>query len=122
SADRTDLSPRRRGLLDRLHRNDGVDTRHVALPLPEYDGLRGITARNDRYLEAALDVGEQALRGALDAAGLTGSNVDLLIVTSVTGVAGAAPGAPRPPPPPAAAGRAGPAPGRPGLGGGGGRA
>ena len=86
-ADLTDLSPARRGLLDRLHRNDGVDTRHVALPLPEYDGLRGITARNDRYLEAALDVGEQALRGALDAAGLTGSNVDLLIVTSVTGVA-----------------------------------
>ncbi|HEY7263848.1 MAG TPA: 3-oxoacyl-[acyl-carrier-protein] synthase III C-terminal domain-containing protein [Trebonia sp.] len=86
-ADLTGLSPARRGLLDRLHRNDGVDTRHVALPLPDYDGLRGITARNDRYLEAALDVGEQALRGALDAAGLTGGDVDLLIVTSVTGVA-----------------------------------
>ena len=86
-AELTGLSPARRGLLDRLHANDGVDSRHVALPLPDYDGLRGIVARNDRYLEAALDVGEQALRGALDAAGLTGGDVDLLIVTSVTGVA-----------------------------------
>jgi alkylresorcinol/alkylpyrone synthase len=86
-ADLTELSPARRGLLNRLHGNDGVDSRHVALPLADYDGLRGIAARNDRYLEAALDVGERALRGALDAAGLTGGDVDLLIVTSVTGVA-----------------------------------
>jgi alkylresorcinol/alkylpyrone synthase len=86
-AELTGLSPARRAVLERLHGNDGVDTRHVALPLPDYDGLRGIAARNDRYLEAALDVGEQALRGALGAAGLTGGDVDLLIVTSVTGVA-----------------------------------
>lgn len=86
-AELTAMSLARRGLLDRLHGNAGVDTRHVALPLPDYDGLRGIVARNDRYLEAALDVGEQALRGALDAAGLTGADLDLLIVTSVTGVA-----------------------------------
>jgi alkylresorcinol/alkylpyrone synthase len=86
-AELTGLSPARRGLLDRLHGSAGVDSRHVALPLADYDGLRGIVARNDRYLEAALDVGERALRGALDAAGLTGGDVDLLIVTSVTGVA-----------------------------------
>ena len=86
-AELTGLSPARRGLLDRLHGSAGVDSRHVALPLADYDGLRGIVARNDRYLEVALDVGERALRGALDAAGLTGGDVDLLIVTSVTGVA-----------------------------------
>jgi alkylresorcinol/alkylpyrone synthase len=86
-AELTGLSPARRGLLDRLYGNAGVDARHVALPLPDYEGLRGIVARNDRYLSAALDVGEQALRAALDAAGLTGGDVDLLIVTSVTGVA-----------------------------------
>jgi alkylresorcinol/alkylpyrone synthase len=86
-ADLTRLTPARRGLLDRLYGNAGVDSRHVALPLPDYEELRGVVARNDRYLEAALDVGERALRGALDAAGLTGGDVDLLIVTSVTGVA-----------------------------------
>jgi alkylresorcinol/alkylpyrone synthase len=86
-AELTGLNPARRALLDRLSGNAGVDIRHVALPLPDYEGLRGIAARNDRYLQAALDVGERALRSALDAAGLSGGDVDLLIVTSVTGVA-----------------------------------
>ena len=86
-AELTGLSPARRGLLERLHGNAGVDTRHVALPIPDYAGLRGIVARNDRYMEVALDTGERALRGALDAAGLAARDLDLLIVTSVTGVA-----------------------------------
>jgi alkylresorcinol/alkylpyrone synthase len=86
-AELSGLSPARRALLERLHGNAGVDARHTALPLPEYDGLRGIVAANDRYIEEATDLGEQALRGALDASGLSGQDVDLLIVTSVTGVA-----------------------------------
>jgi alkylresorcinol/alkylpyrone synthase len=75
-----------RALLKRLHGNAGVDARHTALPLPDYDGLREIADANDRYIDEATDLGEQALRAALDAAGLTGRDVDLLIVTSVTGV------------------------------------
>ena len=81
------LGPTQRALLERLHRNAGVDTRHIVLPLPEYGGLRGIEPTNDRYVEEAANLGEQALRGALDLAGLAGRDLDLLIVTSVTGVA-----------------------------------
>ena len=81
------LSPAQRALLERLHGNAGVDTRHVALPLPEYDGLCRIVARNDRYIDEATDLGERALRGALESAGLAAGDLDLLIVTSVTGVA-----------------------------------
>ena len=81
------LGPTQRALLERLHRNAGVDTRHIVLPLPEYGGLRGIEPTNDRYVEEAANLGEQALRGALDLAGLVGRDLDLLIVTSVTGVA-----------------------------------
>jgi alkylresorcinol/alkylpyrone synthase len=80
------LSGARRALLERLHGNAGVDTRHIVLPLPEYGTLRGIEAANNRYVEEADDLGEQALRGALDLAGLAASDLDLLIVTSVTGV------------------------------------
>ena len=76
-----------RGLLERLHGNAGVDYRHTVLPLPEYDGRRGIGLVNDRYIGEAADLGERALRGALEAAGLAGSDLDLLVVTSVTGVA-----------------------------------
>ena len=81
------LGPAQRALLERLHGNAGVDTRHTVLPLPDYGTLRGIVAANDRYIEEALDLGERALRGALESAGLTPGDLDLLIVTSVTGVA-----------------------------------
>jgi alkylresorcinol/alkylpyrone synthase len=80
------LDPARRALLSRLHGNAGVDYRHTVLPLPEYGMLGGIGQANDRYGEEAADLGERALREALDAAGLTGRDLDLLIVTSVTGV------------------------------------
>ena len=81
------LGPAQRALLERLHANAGVDTRHTVLPLPEYGVLHGIEPTNDRYIGAAADLGERALREALDLAGLTGADLDLLIVTSVTGVA-----------------------------------
>jgi alkylresorcinol/alkylpyrone synthase len=81
------MRPAQRALLERLHGNAGVDARHVALALPEYDGLRESARANDRYIDEATDLGERALRAALDAAGLTGRDVDLLVVTSVTGVA-----------------------------------
>jgi alkylresorcinol/alkylpyrone synthase len=85
-AELSGIGQAQRALLERLHGNAGVDARHTALPLPEYDGLREIAQANDRYIDKATDLGEQALRAALDAAGLAGHDVDLLIVTSVTGV------------------------------------
>ena len=86
-ADQVGLDPAQRARLERLHGNAGVDTRHTILPMAEYGALGGIGPANDRYIEEATDLGEQALRGALDAAGLAARDVDLLIVTSVTGVA-----------------------------------
>jgi alkylresorcinol/alkylpyrone synthase len=76
-----------RALLERLHGKAGVDYRHTVLPLAEYGVLRGIEPANERYIEEAVDLGVQALRGALESAGLTGRDLDLLVVTSVTGVA-----------------------------------
>jgi len=78
-------SRKQRALLERLHANAGVDTRHTALPLAEY-GTIG-PAANDRYIEQATALGERALRAALAQAGLAAADLDLLIVTSVTGVA-----------------------------------
>jgi len=86
-AELSGLAPAQRALLERLHANAGVEYRHTALPLPEYGDLGGIGPANDRYIGEAADLGEQALRGALEGAGLTGPDLDLLIVTSVTGVA-----------------------------------
>jgi alkylresorcinol/alkylpyrone synthase len=86
------LRPGQRALLERLHANADVATRHTVLPIGEYVTLTGLSGpgaviANDRYIEEATALGEQALRSALDSSGLTASDLDLLIVTSVTGVA-----------------------------------
>lgn len=86
-AELSGLDQDQRVLLERLHAKAGVDYRHTVLPLSEYSGMRGIERTNDRYIDEAVKLGERALRGALEAAGLGGQDLDLLIVTSVTGVA-----------------------------------
>ncbi|MDH6131052.1 alkylresorcinol/alkylpyrone synthase [Kitasatospora sp. MAA4] len=81
-ADRTD-----RAVLDRLHRSAAVGTRHLALPLERYVELGGFGQANDLFIEHGLRLGEQAVRGALDRAGIAPHEVDLVISTSVTGIA-----------------------------------
>lgn len=83
-ADLIGVRPGQRALLERLQRNAGVDTRHMVLPLEQYGTLG--EAVNDRYIAEATALGERALRDALDVAGVSAADIDLLIVTSVTGV------------------------------------
>ncbi|MFD4692693.1 type III polyketide synthase [Streptomyces sp. NPDC058463] len=76
-----------RRVLDRIHENARVRTRNMVLPLERYGELDGFGAANDVFIGAAVDLGGQAVRGALRAAGLRPADVDLLMFTSVTGVA-----------------------------------
>ncbi|MEV7085948.1 3-oxoacyl-[acyl-carrier-protein] synthase III C-terminal domain-containing protein [Streptomyces sp. NPDC093085] len=76
-----------RRLLDRLHRAARVTTRYTALPLEQYEALDGFGALNDAFIEAAVPLGAEAVGGALDTAGLSPRDVDLLMFTSVTGIA-----------------------------------
>ena len=74
-------------VLERLHANTGVETRHLALALEDYPALDGFTDANDAWIRVGVELGEQAVRRALDAAGLAPTDVDLLMTTTVTGVA-----------------------------------
>src|SRR3954467_8356100 len=74
-------------LLRRLHQAAGVRTRHLVLPLDQYADLGGFGASNDVFIKQGVRLGERAVRGALDAAGLGPADVDLFLTTSVTGVA-----------------------------------
>ncbi|MFG2676088.1 type III polyketide synthase [Streptomyces sp. DT20] len=76
-----------RRVLDRLHENARVRTRNMVLPLERYAELDGFGDANDVFIGAAVDMGADALRGALRTAGLRPGDVDLLMFTSVTGVA-----------------------------------
>ncbi|GII32120.1 polyketide synthase [Planotetraspora mira] len=76
-----------RRLLDRLHTSARVSHRNLVLPLDQYGKLDGFGMANDLFIEAAVELGAEAITGALDAAGLTPDDVDMIMCTSVTGIA-----------------------------------
>jgi len=73
-------------MLARLHRNVGVDGRHLAMPPEKYYELKTWGAANDVWIEVAQELGEQALCRALHHAALATSDLGALFFTSVTGI------------------------------------
>jgi alkylresorcinol/alkylpyrone synthase len=64
-----------------------VDGRRLALPLDAYARLDGFGARNVEWLRVALDLGERALRSALEESGLDAAELGLFASSTVTGLA-----------------------------------
>jgi alkylresorcinol/alkylpyrone synthase len=77
----------KRDVLRRLHGSAQVATRHLALPLERYAELRDFGEANDAFLETAVELGAQALTGALAESGLQPDEVDVIMSTTVTGLA-----------------------------------
>jgi len=78
--------PARQAVIERMHAASGIGTRHTALPLERYRELGTFRETNDIFIEVATDLGERALRIALDDAGLEPSDIDFVLFTSVTGI------------------------------------
>jgi len=62
-----------------------VQKRACVLPIEEIFKPRGFEAKNRIYMEAAADLGEQAVRGALKDADIRADEVDFFIASSCTG-------------------------------------
>ena len=79
--------PARRGLLERLHTATTVQSRHLALPLPAYASIDSFGTANSHWVDLAVPLGARAVEAALDEAGLTPADVDIVVSTTVTGLA-----------------------------------
>jgi len=73
--------------LEELHRAVQVSGRYLALPIERYRELDTFASCNDAWQVAATDLAEQAVRDALDRAGLAPTDVDHLLLVTTTGIA-----------------------------------
>jgi len=72
--------------MERLQARVGVETRHLALPMEEYYGLKTWGKANNHWIEVATDLGQKALCGALSRAGFAPGDLGALFFVSITGI------------------------------------
>jgi alkylresorcinol/alkylpyrone synthase len=77
----------RDGLLERFHSRVGVKQRHLAFPMERYAGFENFGESNHAWMEAAQQLGEDALQRASHRAGLEPHDLNALCVVSITGIA-----------------------------------
>lgn len=81
------LSGKKADRLRQFHENVQVKGRYLSLPIEEYEKPAGFGARNDVWIETALNLGEATITELLGKSGLNAGEISLLATTSITGIA-----------------------------------
>lgn len=72
--------------LEQIHHSVGVNGRHLALSIEEYESLQGFEAKNNAWLRCALDLGESVLCDLFEKVEMQPDQVSQIIFTTVTGI------------------------------------
>jgi alkylresorcinol/alkylpyrone synthase len=72
--------------IDAIAKSTMVASRNLSMPLEEYLGSGDFTERSMKFKKEALKLAEEATVKALNEAGISANEVDLIIFTTVTGV------------------------------------
>ena len=72
--------------LVRLHGAVQVGGRNLALPMDQYQNM-SFGEANDAFIRVGTDIGERAIRKALEEANLEPTDIDVIFTTTVTGIA-----------------------------------
>lgn len=75
------------GMLRWMHERVGVDGRYLAYPVETYENLHDFGQANDLWIDAACDLGQQAICRALNRAGLAREDLGAFFFVSITGIA-----------------------------------
>jgi alkylresorcinol/alkylpyrone synthase len=73
-------------ILERLHMATGVDGRYLTLPIEAYPELKQWGKANDIWIEAAQELGQQAICHALNAAHIERDRIAALFFVSISGI------------------------------------
>jgi len=73
-------------ILERLHAATQVDGRYLALPLEAYP-LETWGEANNRWIEAALELGQEAVCKVLERSGIASHDIGAFLFVSITGIA-----------------------------------
>lgn len=79
--------PEQARVIQKIHKNTMVETRHLALPLERYLELTDFGMRNNLWIENALPLAESAAKSGLAQAQLGAEDIDMIVSTSITGIA-----------------------------------
>lgn len=73
--------------LEQIHHHVGVNGRHLALPIEEYEKLDGLEAKNNAWIRSALGLGERVLCDLFEKTEMQPDEISQILFTTVTGIA-----------------------------------